>query len=438
MGPVTRLSHSGPYYLGRPFYDVSGWFARAYDEAVAPEEADRLLAVNPNFKAFTYKSGTDTYRTHYNGEPHADGLWYDAISVGLGIDPEAAWCHWADSTAIVWWGNDTTFYSAGTKVEVYHSGHQNAGFRYLHSFVPEARPAHLQFHTELMARRTPGGNLYAGLFMDNSGNVVYNWGLKIVTGGTVAEASAKIGSATFNTWHWSNYREYLPQLRAALNARGQLLGINSSNSWTEDYLDLGVADRLMQEFVGNPIRDHFPSVMEVARRHRKAAELGIGINTSSSPETTGVNWPTMQYGVLCMHLVTHSSTSLMHIQDWTGPTRPDWAYRIVSPAEAVDLGKPLEEAWVAARGVSPGGNGYELVRRAFENGVVYVRIRSPWNAPVTDKIQIRLGRGMAYITPQGTRSYPALVDIPNGGGAIFVIDRDAEPTEPIKELPKAG
>ena len=429
--PSFKITHRGIYYQGSPYFPCDQWFATHYDEAVAPSSLDNLKAINPKFKGYTYKSATDDYLTLNDGVTlHPMGALVVSIAESLGIPFENCYLHYADTTIVAVWdntGQHTQTYLPGARVEVYQGGHQNAGYRYACAFVNGGQDVHLEQWLRTAAVKSRGGRTFDGMFLDNCGNILYNFGDPVTKGGTVAEAGVKIGTPAFNQWHWASISATLRRYRAAMNDRGQLVAINVANSWTDDFATGAVANRLVQEFVGNPIRDTWPSVWEVIRRHQLAGANKVGVWESAGPMlgTPAVTWDQMSYGTLCQYLVVadRNGYSSYHVQDWTGPNRPDWPQRVISRADSicVRLGKPTDDGATWMKGKTARGTVYEVICRMYEHGAVYVRQLAPWSGKTDDVVKFARPWQMVYIDPSGAFAKPDSIVVLNGGGAILLL-----------------
>lgn len=402
------VKRRGIYYQTSPCYPCDDWFAHAYAESVCPERAALLKALNPAHIAYDYKSATDSYTLKADGSLHPEGQQLAGICAGLGIAEETQYLHWDDDTIINWW-EGPQFYPAGSRVEVYRAGHQGGGqTRHAHSFLV---PAPI---IEFWKQRTT----LDGLFLDNCANILYNWGMSLASGGRVREAQQIVGTPAFNSWHWQHLRDALVQFKP-------LSAINIANSWTDEYLSYSVADRLVQEFVGNPIRDTWPSIAVTRARHALAAAKGVGIWTSSAASesycgTPPVTYQELQHFSLCLFLCVASETSSFHLQDLTGAYRPDWPQRLTPPAlyeVERKLGVPTGEPELLP--------GTHIYRRTYGKpggggGAVYARILEPWNGR-TDQIEsFPRPPQMLVLQPDGTWDKPDSVQVKNGGGVILI------------------
>jgi hypothetical protein len=433
------------YYVGAPAGFTPApchqWLIDTCAEAAVPDPAyfDQVRALSPDKpKCFAYNSGTDDYVSNSDGSTHGDFLRVKACADQLGVPIETMYLHWAEDTAVTWWisgsGPQPYSYAAGSRIEMYAGAHQSGGAtRQLCSFMPAARPVQTKAMLQVAEAVSPGGHKWDGLLLDNCGSVLYNWGDPLVSGGTVLECGFKIGSPNFQQWYWTNLRMWLVEFRSAMHALTppRLVAMNTSNSWVDEYCTLPTADRFEQEFVGNPIRDSWPSILEMARRHQLAQSNGVGLWMSASPQLGNPNetWEEMQYAALCLYLAVQEPLSSTHIQDWTGPYSPSpadpswWPKRVVSPVEANHqftlLGNPTGKVeLIETRG--PSTRQQHLYRRMYEGGAVYCRNLEPYNGLTTETWDVTRGPQMFYIGPDGVNSKPASVAIKNGGGAIFV------------------
>lgn len=433
-----KVMHRGSYYVGAPAgfqpAPCHQWVIDHWVEAFAPDPQylDGLKAINQAFPCYSYNSGTDDYTRKADGTPHPDGVRVATAAASLGVPLETMYLHWAEDTTVTFWlsgdpAPTPCFYQAGSRIEMYRAAHQSGGqLRELCSFVSAARPVQTKAMLEVAQTVSPGGHQWDGLLLDNSGCVLYNWGDPVMSGGMVSECGLKIGTAAFNQWYWTNLRTWLVEFRASMHSINKTMALNVSNSWTDEYCTSGVADLLNQEFVGNPIRDSWPSVLEMARRHQLAQAQGQRISMCANPALGNPNetWLEMQYATLCLYLAIQESSSSTHIQDWTGPysSTPPWPQRVISPVEANHqftlLGDPTGKVeLVTTQG--PSTRQQHLYRRMYERGAVYVRQIEPYNGLTTEVWDVAVGPQMVYLAPNGTAQRASTVSIKNGGGAIL-------------------
>lgn len=430
--------HRASYYVQPGGTPCHQWLVDHYAEAVAsdPSYFDALKDLKPSFVAYAYNSGTDDYTFNADGTPAAEGLRVKAAADALGVPLETMYLHWAEDTVVSFWltgdpGPTPCFYPAGSRIEMYRAAHQSGGrTRQLCSFIPAARPVQTKAMLEVAQVKSPKGRQWDGLFLDNCGNILYNWGDPLISGGTVLECGFKIGPGAFSSWYWLNLRDWLVEFRVAMRALGppRLVDINVANSWTDEFCTHPVCDRIGQEFVGNPIRDTWPSVLEMGRRHQLAEANSIGMWASANPAlgSPQETYQEMQYAALCLHLAVAQPLSSTHIQNGNGPTGPNWPQLVVSPVEANHqfqlLGNPTGDCcpWEGSpRG--PSTRQQHLWFRPYDRGGVWVRNLEPWNGLTTETWDIPRGPQMIWLKPDGTNeTHVATVPIKNGGGAIFV------------------
>ncbi len=440
------LLHRSFYYAGAPYGYVPApchqWLIDTCAAAVAPDpqyfDAIRdLSATTP--KLYSYNSATDDYTKRADGTPHPEGLRVKACADALGVPIETMYLHWAEDTTVTIWlsgGPGPRTYPAGSRIEMYAGAAQSGNaLRELCSFVPAARQVQTDAMLQVAKLKSPKGREWDGLFLDNCANVLEHWGSPLVSGGTVLEHGGKITSAAFQGWYWQNLRDWLASFRTVMGQNGKLLAQNVGPYWTDEYCTHWTAHEIVQEFVGNPIRDAWPSVLETARFHRLAETHGQALWASCNPVlgSPAETWAEMQYASLCLHLCVMSKTSSTIVQDWTGPygmkagspplVPPTWPERVVSPVEANQqfklLGNPTGDVEVVGtRG--PSTRLQKLYCRMFERGAVWVRQLEPYNGLTTETWDIQAGPQMLYVTPSGTTERQATVTIKNGGGAILV------------------
>lgn len=421
------MKRFGAYYAAtRPGFPVltqeqlqaiHQWFAFEYEASGSPEHGAALKAINPEHKSLNYKSGTDSYHTYGDGGPiHPEAFELEQICVSMGINPEAPYMHWAEDTVIEWWGQPpySVSYPSGTRVELYRgASHSGNRVRRGHCFTEDGRPA---LH-EMWRRRAAG---YDGLFLDNTANILSSWGVKVLSGGMVAEAGVKMDAKAFHDWHWANLRPTL----TSFDLDGKMRMINAGSYWHDDYVNYPVAERIFMENQGSPFREWQPWDV-IALRNALAAQKSVGIAYSGHDGlgTPPVTWEQLQYACLCQYFMVQSETTSTHIQDWTGPYRVDWAQRVTSPAQARAvrmLGNATNQptllpgagpkVWERMYG-RPGGGG----------GAIWMRNMIPFpGGPTNDVIYRPRPPQMLYLAPSGALEKPDQVPIPNGSGAILV------------------
>lgn len=449
-----KVLHRCAYYTGAPpGYQPAPchqWLIDHYDAAIAsdPVYFDQLrqLGAKGKIHLFTYNSGTDDYVFNADGTLHPDYLRVKSVADAMGVPIESMYLHWAEDTVVTWWisgtGPSPYPYKLGDRIEMYAGAHQSGGAtRQLCSFTPIARPVQTAAMLLIAEQLSPGirdssgklifpGSQWDGLFLDNCGSVLYNWGDPLVSGGTVAECGLKIGTAAFNAWYWQNVRDWLVEFRSAMRQQSvpKLVMMNVSNSWTDEYCTHPIADLLEAEFVGNPIRDSWPDLRESFRRHSLAYQAGMGISLTCNPALgyPPETWTEMQYAALCFLMTVGSPTSSTHIQDWTGPynSTPPWPDRVVSPVEQNHqfslLGDPVGD--IHLEGVrGPSSRLQHLWSRPYTRGQVLCRNLEPYNGNTDETWEIPRGPQIAWIKPDGTNdTQSATISIKNGGGAILL------------------
>ncbi len=439
---IRRL---GFYYVSNPSFPCHQFMVDNYEEVVGADFADALWALDTTMRVSNYKSATDNYTKYYNGNQHPDDVLFQDVCDDLGVNKEDCYLHWdEDTTVMVWFPQNPAptpvTFLAGERIEIAPQGHQNAGYRYGVYFGPGLIG---QAHTEHIRRiaivPSPSGRRLDGIFLDNAATALNGWGAPLVSGGRVRESGLVIGSTAMNNWHWQHLRDWLVATKAVINAENMRQLINVATYWHEDFLDAGVADSIVEEFTGNPLRDFKglfvglagQGVIELKRRHQKAALVGVDINISAGASYVGTpNQPynVMQHGTLCGFLVYGEANSTFHIQDITGPYRADWPARITPPAMAVALatagprlGTPTGEAELFLSGTTPGGKPYEVWSRMFTRGAVYFRLWGDIGEPSDDTVSFARPGNMRVVNPDGTFSVPADIVLPNGGGAMVII-----------------
>jgi len=394
------------------YYDVSAytchdWFAATYQKSICPRYAPILKALNPNHQTFNYKSGTDTYTLKSDGvTPHPDGVRLAQLALQMGQTEESQYQHWAEETEIDWgpWDGHLV-YPTGSRIEVYHNGHQNAGTRILHHY---SAPAPI---LALWAECLPG---YDGVFLDNCTHILNNWGWSVIRGGKTQESGLQMGTPAYNAWHWQKLRSALVQ--STINRAP-----NIANYWTDDYVNYPIGQTLVQESVGNPVNLNY-SVQEIFRRNQLAASKNVKMWMSSNTATgtPALPYQTIQYGILCLYLAIEvKGITSFHIQNWTGPTGPDWPQLVTGPAleTAVKKLKKATSDPFPAKSTFP--TLLTTTERDFEGGAVFVRSK-PWNG-FTDQVEtFPRPPQMQYLDASGQLTKPDTITIPNGGGAILV------------------
>ncbi len=415
-----NLKHAGSYYnvTPQPFPDVLTWFAQHYEQSCMPSPANAAAAkaANPNHHPYTYHSLYDIYSALQ------EGIDYAAIAVELGVDPEACYLHYGEDTEIEWYGGERTITPAGGRVEVYFAGHQNASIRHAASFLEAVRPVHVEFLRRFMA--APEQVNHDGLMLDNAAPSFWNWGTKIISGGTVAEAGIKVNM--LSAWHWSQLRPTLALIKAALTPKG--VAINIASSWSDDLLKAPwVCTDIIQESVGNPARDFWPAVAAIRDRHRRSHGFGVRIWTSGNtylgdPALGQIPWDDMLHGHLCYALVVGSPSSFWHVQDWTGPRYADWPDKIWPKATgaAQALGGPMGEPILWEQGVTARGTSYEVWRQNYAAGYVLLRLKNPHDGSALDDSVHPMPDDHNLLGPDGLVVHPDTFRIHNGGGAILI------------------
>lgn len=415
------LKHAGSYYVGAPANRCDDWFAAHYERGVTTrkEVVANILSVNPSFVPYTYHSLFDNYQNH------PEETQYAVIAQSLGVDPEAVYLHYDEETEIEVWGGTRIVYPAGARVEVYNGGHQNASWRAACSFLPEIQPVHIGYLRWFMGQDAQA--LHRGIALDNCAPSFWNWGTRLIRGGTVREAGVLVSN--LHDWHWANLRPTLVAIKDVLNGFGIHVAINVASRWIDDYLTSPTpANDICLESIGNPIKDHYPDPHVVWRRHQKANLAGVRLwtlgNVTTGDGNGSVSWDTMLHGHLCYALFMAHELSHFHVQNWTGPNIPDWETTIWPKAigqYTEMLGQPTgQEPYVYNRGTTRGGYPYAVWQRNFERGTVLLRLRYPYNGPVLDEVRFDRPRQMFLVDEYGNAVKSDQFSIPNGGGAILV------------------
>lgn len=399
-----------------------------------PTILDRIKTLKPTFPAETYISSSDNYVTKNDGSEHPDETALKAICTSLGLNIEQCYLHWSEDTAVDWGtpqSPDIIAYPAGSRIEKYRGAHQSGNQRRdCISFLPAVHPALVE-RVRQRAEAVYNGKTWSGIFLDNTGAGFFNFGLRIVSGGTVQETGAKLTlpngyvDPAFLTWYWANQRAFLPLSRAMLNATGRKQTINVASVWNDDYCNYQLTDRIYQELEGNPIRSSVWGMSAMKHRHDLCFAANIVLSMAPPIEAyrgvPQISELEASYNGLAMHLLLSQATSTTCNQDRTNPWRANWDQMEVSPAEAVvkqRLGTPTSDPYIGETGTTPLGTPYTLWVRDYRKGKVEVRMLNPGNGLTTDTITKVCGPQQFIILPDGTSAHVASYEIKNGGAVI--------------------
>ena len=444
------------WYVAASDPDYIRLAAQRYELGVAGREGSHdvekaeIRSLNPSFRWYVYNSGTDNYVP-----PNTTGLaehnLLSSLCAGRGWDPEIAYLHYYDDTRVVierdtvfipGWGGGSAKYPAQSRIPVYY---KNLTRRLVNFSTPQSARLHRQALVQL-AFDTPfeGTTLYPdGLFLDNTGAALYNFGT-IVSGGHVREAANRpvIGSPEFRSWYWDqNVAPFLTSLKDTLETspswskdrKRKYLMINCSNAWEDSYVSRDVADVLFLEFEYNPVRAFGLDAIDTAyRRDALAAQAGIAcfysptLARSVSGQAASYSLDEIKLGNLCWFLMTRSPLALFYQQGTNTPNTPDWNELTWSGAMDVagrQLGEAVDAPYTLAEGKDPLGNPYRVKARRYEHGLVLLRNRGSWNEGIGPETAVRvpLPGFLAPVSPQGAIGKAVQdVTLRNGQGALFL------------------
>ena len=416
------------------------------------QDAQTIKNSSPNFQWFVYNSVTDNY---VSGLP--DNLVEDAsiatVAARHGWNHEEAYLHFYDDTTvklqgqtlfIPGWGGGSATVESEARVPVYYA---NLSRRAVNFSTPRAKQLNKEVIVGL-ALDTPftgATNLYAdGIFLDNSANRLWNYG-EILSGGHVAETPGHllIGSATFQTWHWSsNLGPFLTALKDTLetsaswsrDGKRKSSMINVSNSWTDSFVSMDVADVIFTEFQYDPIRNSGLGEVQLAWQ-RDVLAANAGIRTFYAPLMTkkvSGRAATLSHGEallgsLAWHLTTRTEQSIEFLfGDVTSPRTAGWDTLTWHGCVDVvnnQLGTVVGDPYVLAQGTDPVGYPYKVTARNYTNGLVLVRNRGRWDEGIEPEtaVSVPLPASLASVEPSGAIGAPvSAFSMRNGTGAIFL------------------
>jgi hypothetical protein len=452
----ARLRHGVIWYVSAQDPSDCNVAARRYEVGVTGREGSsdvekaQIRAQNPSFRWFVYNSGTDNYVPPSEGGLEEYTL-SNSICKSRGWDPEIAYMHYRDDTRLVLEG-DTVFvpgWGAGSakspdqsRVPLYY---KNLTRRLVNVSTAQSRELNRITMIQL-AFGTPfqGTSLYPdGIFLDNTGCVLYNYG-DVISGGHVLEAKdyARIDSPQFKSWFWNdNLGPFLTGLKDTLETAAswskdrqrKYLMINCTNAWDDSYASRDVADILFLEFQYNPVRNCGPdAVQEAYRRDSLAAQAGItsfysaNMTSSVSGHPGSFSPEEVMLGNLCWFLTTRTPLTLFYQQGTNSPQAADWDrltwIRAMDVADR-QLGEAMGAPYTLLQGKDPAGHAYVVTARRYENGFVVLRNRGDWNEGIEPEtaVGVPLPAPLAPVSADGAIGKAvSQVSLRNGQGAIFL------------------
>jgi len=451
----ARLRHGMIWYVSAQNPSDCDLAARRYEIGVAGREGSsdvekaQIRAQNPSFRWFVYNSGTDNYVTPENGIE--EYTLSNSICASKGWDPEIAYMHYRDDTRVVLegdtllvpgWGGGSAKRAAQARVPVYY---KNLTRRLVNVSTPQSRDLNCAVMIQLaFGAPFQGTSLYPdGIFLDNTGCVLYNYG-DVISGGHVLEAKeyARIDSPQFRSWFWNdNLGPFLTALKDTLETSAswtkdrqrKYLMINCSNAWDDSYASRDVADVLFLEFQYNPVRNcGLDAVDEAYRRDTVAAQAGIASFYSANMTSSVSGHPgsfspeEVMLGNLCWFLTTRTPLTLFYQQGTNSPNTSEWDQltwiRAMDVADR-QLGEAVGAPYTIAQGTDPLGNAYVVKARRYENGLVVLRNRGDWNQGIEPKtaVTVPLPAPLAPVSANGTIGKAVTeVSLRNGQGALFL------------------
>jgi len=449
-----NLNHGLLWYSGAANDQIRQLAAERYEIGITGSngstdyEKPLIVSMNPSFRWFVYNSGTDNYVP-----PNTLGLaeynLLNSICAQRGWDPEIAYLHYSDDTQVIIEGDTVTVPGWGSgssthdqsRVPIYY---KNLTRRVTNLSTPESAALYRQAMVNL-ALDTPfvGTTLYAdGIFLDNTGCTLFNYG-NVISGGHVREAGGlQINSTQFKSWFWNqNMGPYLTSLKDTLETsaswskdhKRKYLMINCSNAWDDTYASRDVADFLFMEFQYNPIRCTGPTAIDDAyRRDALAAAAGITsfysatMTNSVSGHPGSFTTAEVMLGNLCWYLVTRSPTTVFYQQGTNAPNTTQWdALTWIGAMDVADhnLGEATGAPYTIAQGTDPMGNAYVVKARPYANGLVILRNRGNWNQGIEPEtaVTVTLPSSLFPVSSDGvTGAAVNGVSLRNGQGAIFL------------------
>lgn len=448
------LKHGTGYYVGPAGAGahVAEVTARRYElglTGLRNPDAARVKELNPSFQWLVYNSITDNTVGPGVDDEHA---LVQAVARSYGWDPEIAYLHYFDDTIVKLRGEEIfvpgwTGGSARTMSEARVPVYEPSGNRNVVQFsTPQAR----MLHREVVLRMTidatfAGTDLHPdGILLDNSAWRLYNVG-EVLRGGMVLEAPdhPQIGSPEFQDWHWfEGLGPFLSELKDTLESSTvwapdgmrKTLAINVSNTWTDSYLSLDVADILVMESQYDPVRNAGDTAVPTAWIRDRMAEAA-GIRTFYVPFMTStvpgksdtISVDEALLGSLAWHLVTRTSSSLLFLSGGrTNPAVEGFLERTWAPCvDVVDsrFGAVAGDPYEIARGKDPIGNVYTVWARDYENGLALIRNRGNWKEGLeaATSVEVSLPAPLALISPEGMIG-PTVrtISMRNGTGALLI------------------
>jgi len=453
---ICNLNHGLLWYSGAANDAIRQLAAARYEVGITGSlgatdyEKPLIVSLNPSFRWFVYNSGTDNYVP-----PNIQGLdeynLINSLCAARGWDPEIAYLHYRDDTRVILEG-DTLFipgWGAGSatspdqsRIPMYYKNLTRRAINY-------STPQSAQLGREVMVKLALDVPFHAttlypdGIFLDNTGCVLYNYGT-VISGGHVREAVnySAITSPEFRSWFWNqNLAPFLTSLKDTLqtsaswskDGKRKYLMINCFNSWDDSYASRDVADYLFMEFQYNPVRSFgLGAIDEAYRRDALAAGAGIScfysatMTSSVSGHPDSFTQQEVMLGNLCWYLMTRTPLTFFYQQGTNAPNTTQWDQLTWIGAMDVadhDLGEAVGAPYTLAQGTDPMGNNYAVKARQYTNGLVVLRNRGDWNQGVETQtaVTVSLPGGFFPVSPGGTTSASVTsVSLRNGQGAIFL------------------
>ncbi|HYV50826.1 MAG TPA: FlgD immunoglobulin-like domain containing protein [Dongiaceae bacterium] len=453
---ICNFNHGCLWYSGAANDQIRQLAAERYEVGITGSnsstdyEKPLIVSLNPAFRWFVYNSGTDNY-VPPNTQSLAEYSLLNSICVARGWDPEIAYLHYRDDTRVVIEG-DTLFipgWGAGSaaspdqsRIPLYY---KNLTRRATNFSTPQSA----QLAREVMVKLAldvpfQGTTLYPdGIFLDNTGCVLYNFG-NVLSGGHVREATnyPAIASTEFRSWFWTqNLAPFLTSLKDTLqtsaswskDGKRKYLMINCANAWDDTYASRDVADYLFMEFQYNPVRCTGPTAIDEAyRRDALCSAAGISsfysatMTSSVSGHPGSYTTDEVMLGNLCWFLMTRTPLTVFYQQGTNAPNTTQWdALTWIGAMDVADqdLGEATGAPYTIAQGTDPLGNAYVVKARQYTNGLVLLRNRGDWNQGVEPQTAVTVTLpGVLYpVASQGTTAAGvSSVSLRNGQGALFM------------------
>jgi|GEM_PF-4729773 len=401
-----------------------------------------IRGANPDFLWFLYISAEDNYVPPSSSTAEANFL--DSAANANGQDPEINYMHYYDDTHIRlqgvdvfipgWQGGSATT-KKDARIPVYYSDKS----RILKNYSDTNS---IRNHVNYAIHRlnTPNGSYYySGIWWDNSAYRLYNYG-SVTSGGHVYESPThqridSIGRAASDFW-WQGLKKFHQTFMEKLasspswsaDGKQKYSGINTTNTWTDDFAVANIAHFLYPEFEYSPLRDY--NLHDVYYRDSISAVHGARLCWMSLP-TTSVNGYSGSYsyqeallGNLCYFYVTSSDSAIFYQQGTNAIDDPNWDNLVWCGAMDYNVGRPVEAKYsVAQSGTDGEGYSYTIYKRQYQNALIFIRPRGRYNQNVDAGTAVTYNLGGTYkeVLPDGSLGTGVnAVTFRNGQGRIMV------------------